>query len=198
MEVTLMLISFESKYYQNEIWWNTSMLFNRHCQCVFGSMPETGTSPRPFYDFIKMTILRDLAIFNTWHLLFLNVSYSLFQKNETLESWYNLLLSYWSRLLNWKGPGTQPQFSEMLKQFPEIYCPCLYLSFGQVWWLNELLFKKCIQKCTVSCANSHHDTSDLVNHICWNMLRTEHNFSTKWKKSLTCASCDTFWEVIVL
>ena len=44
------------------------------------------TSSRPFYDFVKMTIYQDLAIFNSWYLPFLNVPYSPFQKNETLES----------------------------------------------------------------------------------------------------------------
>ena len=43
-------------------------------------------SPRPFYDFIKMTIQQDLAIFNSRHLPFSIVPYSPFQKNETLES----------------------------------------------------------------------------------------------------------------
>ena len=64
------------------------------------------TSCRLFYDFIKMTIQQDLAIFNGWHIPFLIVLHSPFQKNETLESWHNWLLSNWSRLLNWKGPGT--------------------------------------------------------------------------------------------
>ena len=41
----------------------------------------------PFMIFIfKVTIERDLAIFNSQHLPFLNVPYSLFQKNETQES----------------------------------------------------------------------------------------------------------------
>ena len=58
------------------------------------------TSSRPFYDFIKMTIQQDLAIFNGWHIPFLIVLYSPFQKNETLESWHIWLLSNWGRLLN--------------------------------------------------------------------------------------------------
>ena len=40
------------------------------------------TSYRPFYDFIKMTIWQDLAIFNSWHLTFWNVPYKPFEKNE--------------------------------------------------------------------------------------------------------------------
>ena len=63
------------------------------------------TSSRLFYDFIKMTIQQDQAIFNGWHVPFLIVHYSPFQKNETLESWHIWLLSNWDRLLNWRGPG---------------------------------------------------------------------------------------------
>ena len=65
------------------------------------------TSPRLFYDFIKMAIQKDLAVFNDWHIPFLIVIYSPFQKNETLESWHIWFLSNWgrSRLLNYKGPG---------------------------------------------------------------------------------------------
>ena len=44
------------------------------------------TSSRPFYDFIKMTIQQDLAIFNGRHIPLLIALYSPFQKNETLES----------------------------------------------------------------------------------------------------------------
>ena len=63
-------------------------------------------SSNPFYDFIKITIRQDLAIFNNIHLPFWYLPYSPFQKNETLESWYKWLLSNRSRLLNWKGPRT--------------------------------------------------------------------------------------------
>ena len=78
------------------------------------------TSSRPFYDFIKLTIWQDLAIFNSWHLPFLNVPYSPFQKNETEESWHNWLLSNWSWLLHWKGPGAWPQSCELFKRFLKI------------------------------------------------------------------------------
>ena len=60
------------------------------------------TNSRLFYFFIKMTIKQDLTIFNSWHLPFFIVPYSPFQKDDTLESWHNLLLSNWSRFLNWK------------------------------------------------------------------------------------------------
>ena len=64
------------------------------------------TSSRPFYDFIEMTKKRGLAICNSWQLPFLIVSFSPFQKYQALKSWRNWLLSNWSRLPNWKEPGT--------------------------------------------------------------------------------------------
>ena len=58
------------------------------------------TSSRLFYDFIKITIQQDLAIFNDYHIPFLIALYSSLQKNETLESRHIWLLSNWGRLLN--------------------------------------------------------------------------------------------------
>ena len=43
------------------------------------------TSCRHLFDFIKMTIQQDLAIFNGCHLQFLTLPDSPFQKNATLE-----------------------------------------------------------------------------------------------------------------
>ena len=43
------------------------------------------TSSKLFYDFIKTTVHPDLVILNSSDLPFLVVTYSLFQKNETLE-----------------------------------------------------------------------------------------------------------------
>ena len=61
-------------------------------------------SSRLFYGFNKMTIQQDPAIFTGWHITFLIVLYSPFQKkNETLESWHIWLLSNWGGLLNWIG-----------------------------------------------------------------------------------------------
>ena len=71
----------------------------------------------------------------------------LFKKNGTLESWRNWLLSNWSRLLNWKGPRTLLQFSKLFKRFLKIIA---LVYFYHVWWLNELWFKRYIQKCNLS------------------------------------------------
>ena len=58
------------------------------------------TSSRPFYDFIKMTIQQDLAIFNCWYIPLFIVLYSPFQKNKTLKFWHIWLSRNWDRLLN--------------------------------------------------------------------------------------------------
>ena len=107
-------------YYQSEIWSNTSVLYEKHFWLVFGSMWRLETNSRLFYFFIKMAIKQDLTIFNSWHLPFFIVPYSPFQKDDTLESWYNLLFSNWSRFLKWKEPGTSSQSSKLLKRFLKI------------------------------------------------------------------------------
>ena len=73
------------------------------------------TSCRPFNDFNKMTMKRDLSVFRSWYLTFLILLFTL-SKNVSLETWHNWLLSNWSRLLNWREPGTYPQSSESLKR----------------------------------------------------------------------------------
>ena len=50
------------------------------------------TSCRPFYDFIKMTMQEDLAIFNGWHIPFLIVFYLPFQK---MKHWNLDIFAYW-------------------------------------------------------------------------------------------------------
>ena len=95
-----------------------------------------------FYDFSKMAIQRDLSVFSSWYLSLLILPYSPFQKTETLETWRNWLLSNWSRLLNSNGSGTQPS-PPFVQKSSEKYCPCLYLSIDQDWWVNELWFKRC-------------------------------------------------------
>ena len=52
------------------------------------------TSSRAFYYFIKITIGQDLAIFNSWHLPFLTVPYSPFQKKK-MEHWNLDITGYW-------------------------------------------------------------------------------------------------------
>ena len=69
MEVTLCFIFFNPKYYQNEI---HKTKFAPTLECCMSNISNIflaqcwrlETSSRPFYDFIKMTISRDLAFFN--------------------------------------------------------------------------------------------------------------------------------------
>ena len=54
---------------------------------------------------------------------------------------------------------------QLVQKIPESFCSSLYLSIGQIWWLNELWFKRYIQKCPLSqVLNTVHDVIDLVNH----------------------------------
>ena len=53
---------------------------------------------------------------------------------------------------------------QIVHKFHKNYCPHLHLSIGQVWQLNELLFKRYIQKCTLSCTNTHDDITDAENY----------------------------------
>ena len=81
MEVILMLISFESF---NTIKMKFSQIQILVC-CMKNSSKKFLTQfwrlkviPKPFYDFIKMTIQLDPFIFHSWYLLFLIVVYSPF------------------------------------------------------------------------------------------------------------------------
>ena len=99
----------------------------------------------PFMILSKWHIERS-SHFNSWHLPFSIILYSPSEKNETAESWHNWLLSNWRKLLYWNLATVL----QIVQKIPENYCPCLYLSIGQVWWLNELWFKRYTQKCTLS------------------------------------------------
>ena len=135
---------------------------------------------------------------------FLIVPYSPFQKNETLESWNNRLLSYWGRLLNWKGPGTSPQSSKLFKRLLKIialaYIYQLTKFGGLMWVVVQKIYSKLY---LVSCNNTHRDITDSVNNgmvintktwISWG----QNIFFYEIKKLLICASDDIFWEVIIL
>ena len=51
---------------------------------------------------------------------------------------------------------------QIVQKNSQKYFPCLYLSIDQVWWVNESwIFSKMLP---VSCTNTHHDVTHLVNH----------------------------------
>ena len=127
----------------------------------------------------------------------------LFEKNKILESWHNWLLSNSSWLLNWKGPGTYPQSSNCskasLKLLP-LFISIIWPSLVTKWVVVQ---KICSNIHSVSCTNIHHAVTDLVNHGMVENIKTwiswqRYITSLRNKKLLTCASDDTFSEVIVL
>ena len=68
-------------------------------------------------------------------------------------------------------------------KIPENYCPFFYLSTGQVWWLNELWFKRYIYSNMhlISCTNTHHDVTDLVSHEIVKNTKTW----VSWERNIT-------------
>ena len=80
MEVHLCLFLLNPKYFQNEIWSNTTALYDKHFNMFLAQCWRMETSSNYFYDFIKMIINQDLATFNSQHLSFLNVPCLPFQK----------------------------------------------------------------------------------------------------------------------
>ena len=73
IEVTLLLIFLNPKYYQNEIWSNTSASYNKYISNIFLTQYwRLDTSSSAFYDFNETTIKQDLSIFRN--------CYSPFQK----------------------------------------------------------------------------------------------------------------------
>ena len=123
--------------------------------------------PGSFMILLKWKYSEIWPFFNSWHLQFLIVPYSSFQKCETLESWHKCLLSNWSRLLNWKRTWNLAPILQIIQKIPENYCPCLYLTIGQVWWLTELWFKRYIQKCMLS-------------HVVILIISWHHRFRKLW------------------
>ena len=66
---------------------------------------------------------------------------------------------------------------QIVPMISEKYSPCLYLSINDVWRVNELWFKRYIQKCTLSHIRILNKSWDGKKYNILNILRTEHNFS---------------------
>ena len=112
-----------------------------------------------------MTIYQDLAIFNGLHLPFSVVSYSPFPKNEPVETWHNWLLSNCSWLLNWKEPGTYPQFSIYFKRLLKIIALAYIFQLTKSSVLMRCGSKDIYLKLhSVACTNTDHGITDLLNH----------------------------------
>ena len=121
-------------------------------------------SSRLFYDFIKMAIQQDLPVFNVWHVSFLIVLYTSFQKTlESIPSPRNCLKDYW-------------KLSPLLIS---IHWPSLVTS----WVVVRKIYSKMH---LVLCTNTHRDVTDLVNHGMVKNTKTwisrERNITFLWNK----------------
>ena len=103
--------------------------------------------------------------------------YSPFQTNETLESLHNWLLSNWGRLLNWKGSGTP----NCLKSSWYSYISIKWSSVANVAYLWVLVQKIYSKMQPVSCTNTLHDVTDLLNHGMVKNTRT----GISWEQNIT-------------
>ena len=108
------------------------------------------TSSRLFYDFIKMTIQQDLAVFNGWHIPFLIVLHSPLEKD--LESSPRL-------------PNCSKDYWKLLYLIISINWPSLVSS----WFVVQKIYSKMH---LISCTNTHCDITDLVNHGMYKNTKT--------------------------
>ena len=90
------------------------------------------------------------------------------------------------QVAKWKTTWNLAPVLQIFQKIPENYCPRLYLSIGQVWWLTELSQKMYSKMHPVSSTNTHHNITDLV----WlkiqklQFLKTEHIFLQNQKINL--------------
>ena len=80
-----------------------------------------------------------------------------------MKHWNINIFSYWviGAPAKLKRTWSIVPVLQIVQKITANYHSCLNLSTGQVWWLCELWFKRYIH---VSCANTHCDITDLVNH----------------------------------
>ena len=124
-----------------------------------------GTSTKLFYDFIKMKIQQDMAIFNGWHIPFLIVLYSPFKK---MKHWNLDIFGCWvigggcsikKDLESSPSPlNCSEGYWKLLPLLISINWPSLVTS----WVVVQKIYSKMH---LVSCTNTHHDITDLVNLI---------------------------------
>ena len=69
---------------------------------------------------------------------------------------------------------------QIVQKIPQNYCPWVYLSIGQVWWLNELWSKRYIQKYTLS----HVLILIMTSHI-WYITRWLQMQWIFWEQNIT-------------
>ena len=95
-----------------------------------------------------------------------------FSKNETLEIWLKWLLSNWGRLLIEKDLGRSSSPPNYLKDSWKLL-PWLIStnlpSWVTLWAVVPKIYSKML---LVSCTNTHHDVTDLVNHEVFKNVKT--------------------------
>ena len=104
---------------------------------------------------------------------------SLFTFSKKMKQWNLNIIGYWvigSGYWIEKGLELSPSPPNCSKD-SQNYCPGLYLPIDQVWWLNGLWFKMY----HVSCTNTHHDVTDLVNHGMVKNIKTW----ISWEQNIT-------------
>ena len=108
------------------------------------------------------TNFENISIFNSWIYNFYMSLIQLFKKKKHQN---HDIIGYWINGAGYKSKRTWNLSSglQIVQKITENYCLCLYLSIGQVWWINELWFHRSIQKRIVLCTIAHHDVTDLVN-----------------------------------
>ena len=136
-----MFLDYLSVYYLTEIWSNKQKVHDSNMfltQCW-----RLDTTSRPFHNFNEITVQWNLTIFSSWCLPYLILLYLPFQKNETLAIWHNWLLSNWligyciiKQVAKLKSPWKLAPVLQIIHKISEKYCHYLYLSIGQVWWVN--------------------------------------------------------------
>ena len=68
---------------------------------------------------------------------------------KKMKHWKLDLICYWVTGAKFKRTWNLAPVLQIVQKITENYCPRLYLSGVQVWWLHEFWFKRYIQKCTL-------------------------------------------------
>ena len=122
------------------------------------------TSPSLLHDFIKMTVLQDLAIFSGWYLPFLILPYSPFQK---MKPWNLDIIGYWvieAGCSIEKDLEPSPSPLNCLKDYWKLLLLLISIHWQSLvtsWVLVQKIYSKIY---LISCTNTHHDVTDSVNH----------------------------------
>ena len=124
------------------------------------------TSSRLFYEFIKITIQQDLVIFNGSYTIFNCPLFTSSKKWNTGILAY-LVIELFGQVAKLKRTLNLAPVSQILQKITENYCPWLYLSADQVWWLHDVWFKRYIQKCTLS-----HVLILIVTSLIWKIMES--------------------------